>query len=170
MLDLGATTTWESFPKENEVFGNDRYLGGTCFGFGAHPFNYMIRNSLGVVPLEPGYRRFSVRIAPFDLKHANLLSTGLEMLAAGDIDVILLDLSLLDSRGFDTFARVHNQAPDVPIIVLTALADEALAVRAVQEGAQDYLVKGQAESDLLVQAMRHAIEHRQVEKAQSNQR
>jgi hypothetical protein len=63
MLDLGATTTWESdFALERSQ--------GCCFGFAAHPLNYMIRNLLGVIPLEPGHRRFSVRIAPQGLEYA----------------------------------------------------------------------------------------------------
>jgi hypothetical protein len=60
MLDLGATTTWE---QEQAL----ERANGCCFAFGAHPLNYMVRNFLGVVPLEPGYRRFSVRLAPHDL-------------------------------------------------------------------------------------------------------
>lgn len=63
MLDLGATTTWEDESALER--GN-----GCCFAFAAHPLNYLIRNSLGVVPLESGYRRFSVRVAPHDLGHA----------------------------------------------------------------------------------------------------
>lgn len=63
MLDLGATTTWE---QEQALERSN----GCCFGFAAHPLNYMVRNVLGIVPLEPGYRRFSVRIAPHDLSHA----------------------------------------------------------------------------------------------------
>lgn len=63
MLDLGATTTWE---QEQALERSN----GCCFGFAAHPLNYMVRNLLGVVPLEAGYRRFSVQIAPLDLSHA----------------------------------------------------------------------------------------------------
>ena len=99
-----------------------------------------------------------VKGAQFDLKYADRLSTGLERLATGGIDVILLDLSLPDSGGLDTFAKVYAQAPQVPIIVLTGLDDEALAVEAVRGGAQDYLVKGQVNGNLLVRAIRYAIE------------
>ena len=104
-----------------------------------------------------------VRGAPFDLECTDQLSTGLERLAAGGTDAILLDLSLPDSRGLDTFAKVHARAPQVPIIVLTGLDDEALAVEAVREGAQDYLVKGQVDSHLLARAMRYAIERKRAE-------
>ena len=99
-----------------------------------------------------------VKGSPVDLKYADRLSSGLERLAEGGIDVILLDLSLPDSEGLDTFAQVHARAPQVPIIVLTGLDDESLAVKAVREGAQDYLVKGQVDGRLLVRAIRYAIE------------
>ena len=99
-----------------------------------------------------------VKGARFELQYAGRLSTGLERLAAGGIDVVLLDLSLPDSQGLDTFARVQAQAPQVPVIVLTGLDDEALAIKAVREGAQDYLVKGQVDSHLLGRAIRYALE------------
>lgn len=107
----------------------------------------------------------------FDLKRAERLSAGLECLAEGGIDVVLLDLSLPDSHGLETFARVHAEAPEVPIIVLTGLADTELAVKAVREGAQDYLVKGELNGALLVRSVRYGIErHRaradQLRKAQ----
>ena len=106
----------------------------------------------------------NVRGALFDLEVVDLLSSGLERLSTGRIDVVLLDLMLPDSQGFDTFARAHAQAPQMPIVVLTSLNDEAVAVRAVREGAQDYLLKGQVDGNLLVRAMRYAIERKQVEK------
>jgi diguanylate cyclase (GGDEF)-like protein len=89
--------------------------------------------------------------------------TGLERLAAGGIDVVLLDLGLPDSVGLDTFTTVNTQAPQVPILVLTGLDDEALAVQVVQQGAQDYLVKGQADGDSLARAIRYAIERKRAE-------
>ena len=100
--------------------------------------------------------------APFDLEWADRLATGLARLAKGGIDVVLTDLGLPDSQGLDTCTTVHAQAPDVPIVVLTGLEDTGLAVQAVQAGAQDYLVKGQIDSNLLVRAMRYAIERQQL--------
>ncbi len=100
---------------------------------------------------------------PFDLECADRLSAGLEHLAEGGIALVLLDLGLPDSMGFDTFIRVHKQAPQVPIVLLTILSDEALGVKAVQEGAQDYLIKGQLDSNLLVRACRYAIERKRAE-------
>lgn len=108
----------------------------------------------------------TVPVTPrFDLEWVDRLSTGLERLSTGGIDAILLDLILPDSQGLDTFVRVHAQAPRVPIIVLTNLDDEALAVEAVRQGAQDYLVKGQVEGNLLVRAMRYAIERKRAQEA-----
>ncbi|MDH7485259.1 MAG: response regulator [Anaerolineae bacterium] len=107
-----------------------------------------------------------VREVTFDVQRADRLSASLERLAEGGIDVVLLDLSLPDSQGLETFARVYAQAPEVPVVLLTGLDDADLAVRAVREGAQDYLVKGQLDSGLLARAIRYAIErHRaQVER------
>ncbi|MBW2020218.1 MAG: PAS domain S-box protein [Deltaproteobacteria bacterium] len=102
---------------------------------------------------------------PFDLACVDRLSTGLERLAEGGIDVALLDLSLPESSGLNTFAEAHAQVPQVPIIVLTGLDDEEVAVDAVREGSQDYLVKGQIDSNLLVRAIRYAIERKQAEEA-----
>lgn len=107
----------------------------------------------------------TVKGAPLDLESAEYLSAGLERLTEGEIDVVLLDLTLPDSQGFDTFARVHAQAPQVPIIVLTGLDDEALAAQAVRGGAQDYLVKGRVGRNLLVRAIRYAIERKRAEEA-----
>lgn len=101
--------------------------------------------------------------APFRLETADRLSTALARLAAGDICAILLDLGLPDCQGFDTFVRMYEQAPSVPILVLTGLDDDALAVKAVREGAQDYLVKGRLEGQWLVRAIRYSIERKRVE-------
>lgn len=98
----------------------------------------------------------------FALEQVDRLADGLQRLARGGIDLVLVDLSLPDSHGFETFAGVHAQAANVPIIVLSGLADETLAVNAVHEGAQDYLVKGQVSGPLLVRAMRYAIERKRT--------
>jgi signal transduction histidine kinase/DNA-binding response OmpR family regulator len=101
--------------------------------------------------------------APFNLEHVSLLSDGLERLTNGNIDVVLLDLMLPDSKGFDTFAKAYGLAPQVPMVVLSGLDDEAVATRAVREGAQDYLVKGKVDGNSLIQAIRYAIERKQTE-------
>ncbi len=101
----------------------------------------------------------------FAAERVDHLSAGLERLVDNDVGVVLLDLGLPDSQGFDTFAKTYAQAPRVPIVVLSGLADEDLAIKTVQEGAQDYLVKGQINSDLLVRAIRYAIERKRAEEA-----
>ena len=99
----------------------------------------------------------------FDLIEASRLSIGCEYLAKGGIDVVLLDLGLPDSQGLDTLAQVQAAAPHTPIVVLTGLDDDELGVNAVRRGAQDYLVKGQVESNLLVRVITYAIERKQAE-------
>jgi len=100
-----------------------------------------------------------------DLEPVERLSIGLERLSGGDIDIVLLDLSLPDSRGLVTFKRTYDQAPRVPIIVLTGLDDEDLGVQAVREGAQDYLIKRQVDSNLLMRSIRYATERKRAEEA-----
>ncbi len=103
--------------------------------------------------------------AQFHIKPVERIDEALTFLKQESFDVILLDLSLPDSQGLDTFIRIHHQALAIPIIVLTGLDDETLAIRAMQEGAQDYLVKGQVSGDLLVRCMRYAIERQRAEVA-----
>lgn len=99
----------------------------------------------------------------FTMLWADRLSKGLEQLEAEAIDLVLLDLSLPDSQGLDTFTRIHAQKPHMPIIVLSGLSDEQVSIKAVREGAQDYLIKGQVDSNLLTRAIRYAIERKQAE-------
>ena len=98
----------------------------------------------------------------FDLECTDKLQTGLERLSRGKTDVLLLDLSLPDSIGLETVHKVHAHATGVPIVVLTGLNDEALAIKAVRQGAQDYLVKGQVDGNLLVRSIRYAIERHRL--------
>lgn len=102
----------------------------------------------------------------FDLIHVELLSSAIERCAEGGFEAILLDLSLPDSRGLDTFLSMHAHAKGVPIVILSGYHDEATAVRAVQAGAQDYLVKGQLDDNLLVRAIRYAIERTRRRRAE----
>ena len=89
---------------------------------------------------------------------ASRLSTGLAALAVEPPTVVLLDLNLPDSHGADTFREVLNRAPSVPVVVLSGREDEELAVKAIHQGAQDYLVKGQFDGRQLGRAMRYAVE------------
>ncbi|MBU4272411.1 MAG: fused response regulator/phosphatase [Planctomycetes bacterium] len=95
---------------------------------------------------------------PFDMVHVELLSAAVERLAEESYDIILLDLTLPDSRGLETFFAMHAQAGETPIVVLSGCDDEQIAVKAVQAGAQDYLVKGQVNDRILVRSIRYAIE------------
>ncbi len=95
---------------------------------------------------------------PYELAHVELLSVGVRRCMEGEFDVILLDLALPDSHGLETFISMHAYAGDVPIVVLTGLDDEQTAMKAVQAGAQDYLVKGEVDDNLLVRSIRYAIE------------
>src|ERR1051325_2508744 len=99
----------------------------------------------------------------FQMTWVEQLAAGLKRLEAGDIDLVLLDLSLPDSHGPGTFSKMHAQRPQVPIIVLSGLDDEEVAIKTVQEGAQDYLVKGHVDTHLLVRAMRYAIERKRAQ-------
>jgi len=110
------------------------------------------------------------RAASFLMEEAGSLAEGLERLKRGDIHLVLVDLTLPDSLGLDTFARVHGAVPQLPIIVMSGLDDEDLAIRTVQEGAQDYLVKGQVDSRLLLRSMHYAIERKRVEEALAKER
>jgi signal transduction histidine kinase len=101
--------------------------------------------------------------ARFRLECADRLDSGLQRIAAGGVDVVLLDLSLPESQGLDTLFRVHAQAPAIPVVVLTGSKDEELGNTAVQSGAQDYLIKGQVDGPLLARALRYAIERGRIE-------
>jgi DNA-binding response OmpR family regulator len=100
-----------------------------------------------------------------EIERADRLSTALERLAKGALDAVLLDLSLPDANGLDTIGRVRSNAPGVPIVVLSGLDDEEAAVKAVELGAQDYLIKGQANGHLLVRALRYAIQRHKAEES-----
>ena len=99
---------------------------------------------------------------PCEVKQADRLSKGLEHLRKGGVDVVLLDLGLPDGQGISTFEKAHEQAPDVPLIVLTGHDNDDLAIEAVQKGAQDYLVKGRVDASLLGRSIRYAIERQKL--------
>ena len=96
------------------------------------------------------------------LEWVERLSQGLERLNKGDMEVVLLDLSLPDSKGFDTFLTLNKKAPGVAIIVFTGLDDREMGMRAVQAGAQDYLVKGKVDSHILIRSIQYAIERQRM--------
>ena len=99
----------------------------------------------------------------FEVNFVDRLSSGIEKLTIGGFDIVLLDLSLPDSQGLDTFVKLHKNFANVPVVILTGIDDEKLATRAVQKGAQDYLVKAQLNKYLLVRTIRYAIERHRLQ-------
>lgn len=93
------------------------------------------------------------------------LSDARELLKSEKFDVILLDLSLPDSQGFETVAKIKQSGQNIPIVVLTARADEELALQTIAAGAQDYLVKKTIDSELLIRSLRYAIERQHNQEA-----
>lgn len=104
-----------------------------------------------------------VSASPFELTHVDRLSAAFERLDEGGHDVLLLDLSLPDSKGLETVARAREHAPRIPIVVLTGLNDEMTAFLALRKGAQDYLVKDMVNGRLLLRVIRYGIERKRVE-------
>ncbi len=90
------------------------------------------------------------------------LSSALDKLSSETFDVVLTDLGLPESRGIESFLKLHSQYSTVPVIVLTGLSDERLAVQAVRSGAQDYLVKGEVDSASLLKAIRYSVERHRL--------
>jgi diguanylate cyclase len=99
----------------------------------------------------------------YEVTHVERLDDGLEHLGAGMFDVILLDLSLPDASGLDAVESMRRQAGDVPVVVLSGRADGDVALQALQEGAEDYLVKGQGDGELISRSIRYAIERKRAE-------
>jgi diguanylate cyclase (GGDEF)-like protein/PAS domain S-box-containing protein len=99
------------------------------------------------------------------LKHVETIGDAEKYLSEHVVDMILLDLGLPDAQGLDAVRRAHAVAPHSPLVVLTCRDDESLAAQALQEGAQDYLIKGQIETRGLMRALRYAIERKALEEA-----
>ncbi len=93
----------------------------------------------------------------YELTHVQNLNETLLELDNNNYDIILLDLSLPDEQGVDTVARVCEQAPDIPVVVMSGTDDETMAIKALQKGAQEYLVKGKVQSHALSRILRYAI-------------
>jgi DNA-binding NarL/FixJ family response regulator len=130
------------------------------------------RFSILLVEDNPGERRFLEELLKrqtgtgdlFKVECTERLATAILRLGVGDIDVILLDLSLPDSQGEETFTKVKACAPDIAIVVLSGLDDEAIALRMVKGGAQDYLPKANVNANMLARTIRYAIERKRVER------
>src|SRR4051812_16078936 len=100
---------------------------------------------------------FAAAPGEFQAEVVTTLAAALKRLDAGGIDVTLTDLTLPDSQGIGTFHALRAHGAKVPIIVMSGVTDEALAVETVRQGAQDYLVKGQVDQRLLVRSVRYAL-------------
>jgi DNA-binding NarL/FixJ family response regulator len=98
------------------------------------------------------------RVNEFDYQmvHCYKLYDGLRQLEISNFDVILLDLGLPDSEGFNTFKTVYDNAPDIPIVIFTALFSEDIALKTLKEGAQEYLFKGEFDGQDLSTAIMHS--------------
>lgn len=106
----------------------------------------------------------------FEVRHLDRVGAALALLRAGWADeagdaIVLLDLHLPDARGMEGIAAVRAAAPDLPIVMLTGLDDDVVALEALRTGAQDYLVKGRADGDVLARAVRYALERKRTESA-----
>ncbi|MCI0538429.1 MAG: SpoIIE family protein phosphatase [Verrucomicrobiales bacterium] len=101
----------------------------------------------------------------FEVIQTDSWHDGLRLLARGGIDIVLLDLSLLEGSWLESFEQIRLEAQHVPVIVLSTLDDETVAVRAVHEGAQDYLVKSELDRAVLVRSIRYGLERKRSEMA-----
>jgi len=133
----------------------------------------MVERNVRVLLVEdnPGDARLiqeflsDAEVTSFQIEVVKRLSDSLEALSGRRFDVVLLDLSLPDSSGLETLAKVLSNTQHVAIIVLTGLSDEGLALEAMRKGAQDYLVKDHVDEHLLSRAIRYAIERKRTEEA-----
>ncbi|MEP7271875.1 MAG: response regulator [Acidobacteriota bacterium] len=118
-------------------------------------------------PSDAGIARALVEAGQgaFICEWVDSLARGVERLAAGGVDVVLLDFGLPDSEGLATFLAVQEAAPTVAVVALTGSGDEATALTAVQHGAQDYLFKGSVNRHLLSRAVRYAVERKRSQEA-----
>ena len=107
--------------------------------------------------------------SPFTIRCAERLSRAMEVLGSEPVDLLLIDLSLPDSHGLETFTKIYAHSPRVPIIVLTGNDDNALSLAAVKAGAQDYLFKGKLDRELLVRSMQYSIERKRYQEALEHQ-
>jgi signal transduction histidine kinase len=106
----------------------------------------------------------------FEFTHVECWAEAAKNLRQGHFDILLLDLSLPDSSGRDTFLHARTETPHLPIVVLTGSADESVGVEAVRHGIQDYLVKGQTDGRQTARAIHYAIERKRAEEElQKNQ-
>jgi PAS domain S-box-containing protein/putative nucleotidyltransferase with HDIG domain len=133
----------------------------------------MKQNSITILLIEdnPGYIDFidrmisKVKDVHLVIKHVESLEKGLAYLDSNRYDAILLSLMLPDSTGLTTFLKIYHHTPETPIVILSTITNQEAAIKAVKEGAQDYLQKSELTPGLLVRSLFYAIERKHVEEA-----
>ena len=152
-------------PESLNPVGNGGYGGADSDGAGAAIDKILlIEDNPGDVRLVREYLRERYGGAS-QIHTADRLSSGLAMMAAVNPDIVLLDLSLPDSHGLDTFLAFQLQAPDTPIVVFSSNENEDMALMAMQAGAEDYLPKRHVDGIVLLRTIRHALARRRAERA-----
>ncbi len=123
----------------------------------------LVEDNLGDAELFQDILEVSPESQTWNVTHVMRLTAALVQLARAPVQVILLDLSLPDSQGLQTLVTLREKAPTLPIVVLTGLNDEQLAITALREGAQDYLVKGLVSGGTITRSLFYAIERKKNE-------
>jgi two-component system cell cycle response regulator len=120
-----------------------------------------------VVEDNPAYARLIKEVlgesGGFEIEHESGLEAAEARLMQGDLDLLVLDLGLPESRGIETYHRLREAADRIPVVVLSGLDDQQVAMEAVRQGAQDYLVKGRVEDEALSRALRYAVERHRMQ-------
>ena len=104
-------------------------------------------------------------VGQFAFTHVETLAEAIQQAQRASFEVALLDLTLPDSSGRETFLRARAEAPALPIVVMTGVEDEAMGLEAVRHGIQDYLIKGQTTGRQTARSIRYAIERKRSEEA-----
>ncbi len=104
----------------------------------------------------------SLKNEKFDVILSNSLKEGLQELAIKDIDIVLLDLNLPDSYQIDTFLKIKNNSPNVPVIILTSMDNEEIAIKSIQMGAQDYILKNMINTEIIVKSIYYSLERSKI--------
>jgi two-component system sensor histidine kinase UhpB len=144
-----------------------------CSKFILYPLNYMesASGNITILVIEDNPSDFylleqmlsSSRLKLRSIYHADRLSQAIDIIHQKEIGLILLDLSLPDSFGIDTFLSIKSLAQKIPVIILTGLSDTEMALEALKQNAQDYLVKGDFNANLLVKSIEYSIERKKSE-------